>query len=204
MDALYVSMVTTATLGFGDVVPTAGWLRAAVPLQAFIGFALLTAAVTWVLQLYPALIRRRTLAVRLATLHRADPAAVLRSTDGTLAVQVLDGLGTAFAQVRVDLTQYPETYYFRDGTPEASLPAMVPVATGLAATAQEAPSGDVRLAGQVLRSVLDDYAQVVAELFLRGEGAPDDLLRAYAADHGYAGRDGAAARSAPAGRRSRK
>ena len=51
LDALYLSMVTVATLGFGDIVPTDEWLRIAVPVQALLGFALLTAAVTWVLQI---------------------------------------------------------------------------------------------------------------------------------------------------------
>ena len=68
LDALYLSMVTLATLGFGDIVPTAEWLRVAVPLEAMLGFVLLTAAVTWVLQVYPALMRRRALAIRLSLL----------------------------------------------------------------------------------------------------------------------------------------
>ncbi|MFC7876169.1 ion channel [Isoptericola sp. NPDC057391] len=35
-------------VGFGDIVPTTPWLRlATTPLQALIGFALLTAAVSW-------------------------------------------------------------------------------------------------------------------------------------------------------------
>ena len=67
LDALYLSMVTLATLGFGDIVPTEEWLRVAVPLQAMLGFVLLTAAVTWVLQVYPALMRRRALAIRLSS-----------------------------------------------------------------------------------------------------------------------------------------
>ena len=51
LDALYLSLVTLTTLGFGDIVPTAGWLRLATPLEALIGFGLLTAAVPWVLQI---------------------------------------------------------------------------------------------------------------------------------------------------------
>ncbi|RFU19084.1 RHS repeat-associated core domain-containing protein [Geodermatophilus marinus] len=81
VDAVYVSLVTTATLGFGDVVPTAGWLRVVVPLQAIVGFALLTGAVSWVMQMYPALNRRRVFSVRL-------PRAVARAA-------VVGGLATA-------------------------------------------------------------------------------------------------------------
>jgi hypothetical protein len=45
LDSLYVSLVTVATLGFGDIVPTSTSLRLAVPLEALFGFTLLTAAV---------------------------------------------------------------------------------------------------------------------------------------------------------------
>ncbi|MFE7630824.1 potassium channel family protein [Kocuria sp. NPDC057446] len=44
VEALYISFVTLATLGFGDVVATDPWIRLATPLEALTGFALLTAA----------------------------------------------------------------------------------------------------------------------------------------------------------------
>lgn len=185
LDGLYVSVVTTATLGLGDWVPTAGWLRVVVPVQALIGFALLTAAVTWVLQLYPALIRRRSLAVRIATLREVDTAAMLASPDGTLAVQVLDGLASSFAQSRVDVTQYAETYYFRDYSADAALPAMVTVAADLADEARRAPSGDVRLAGDLVAHALDDYLSVLDQQFLGVDGDGAERMRAYAGDHGF-------------------
>ena len=189
LDAVYVSLVTTATLGLGDYVPTAGWLRVVVPVQALIGFALLTAAVTWVLQLYPALVRRRTLAVRIGSLREIDTAAMLASPDGTLAVQVLDGLASSFAQARVDVTQYAETYYFRDQSADAALPAMVAVAADLAEAAGRAPAVDVRLAGDLVAQAVDDYLAVVGEQFLGVEGPVAERMRAYAADHGF-GADG--------------
>ncbi|WP_209307556.1 potassium channel family protein [Geodermatophilus sp. DF01-2] len=185
LDAVYVSLVTTATLGFGDIVPTAAWLRVVLPIQAFIGFALLTAAVTWVLQLYPALIRRRTLAVRLATLREVDTAAMLTSPDGTLAVQVLAGLADSFAQARVDVTQYAETYYFREYSADAALAAMVTVAADLADAASRAPSVDVRLAGDLVAHAVDDYLAVLGQQFLGVDGDAADRMRAYAADHGF-------------------
>lgn len=67
-DALYLSLVVGATLGFGDIVPVSGWLRLVTPLEALMGFALFTASVTWILQIYPALATRRALAIRLRLL----------------------------------------------------------------------------------------------------------------------------------------
>ena len=54
-EALYISMVTLSTVGFGDIVAAHPLLRLVVALQAVTGFGLLTATVTWILQTFPAL-----------------------------------------------------------------------------------------------------------------------------------------------------
>ena len=141
LDALYLSMVTLATLGFGDIVPTAEWLRIAVPLQAMLGFVLLTAVVTWVLQVYPALTRRRALAIRLSLLRRADAVRTLAEEDVPMAANLLEDLAGEVVQSRVDLTQYAETYYFRDGEESASLPANIAMAVELARAAERSHTG---------------------------------------------------------------
>lgn len=185
LDAVYLSLVTVATLGFGDVVPSADWLRIAVPVQALIGFALLTAAVTWVLQVYPSLIRRRALAVRLALLRRVPSDDLLGDPDSALAAPLLESLAADLVQARVDVTQYAETYYFRDGDEEASLPAMIGVAADLAAAGREAPRRDVRVAAGLLGSAVDDFARVVDEQFLDVQGSTADVLESYATAHDY-------------------
>ncbi len=63
LDALYVSMVAISTLGFGDVVVQDPALRWLAPLEALLGFSVITAAITWITQIYPVLSRRRSLAV---------------------------------------------------------------------------------------------------------------------------------------------
>jgi hypothetical protein len=185
LEALYLSMVTLATLGFGDIVPTEEWLRVAVPLQAMLGFVLLTAAVTWVLQVYPALVRRRVLAIRLSLLRRADAVRVLAEEDVPMAANLLEDLAGELVQIRVDLTQYPETYYFRDGEESASLAASIGTAAQLAHVAQRSPRADMRFAGKLLDTALGDFAGRLDEHFLRVGGSPQAVLAAYAADHGH-------------------
>lgn len=68
--ALYLSTVTLTTLGYGDITPKTDLLRVLLPLESLAGFSVLTAAVTWVLSLYPVLDRRRALAHMIAILHR--------------------------------------------------------------------------------------------------------------------------------------
>ena len=186
LDALYLSMVTLATLGFGDIVPTAEWLRVAVPLEAMLGFVLLTAAVTWVLQVYPALMRRRALAIRLSLLHRADAVRVLAEDDVPMAANLLEDLAGEVVQARVDLTQYAETYYFREGEESTSLAATIGTAVQLAHAAERSPRADLRFAGKLLETALTDFAGLLDTHYLRVGGPPQAVLAAYAADHGHA------------------
>ena len=189
LDSLYVSLVTVATLGYGDIVPTYPWLRLLSPLEALIGFALLTAAVSWILQIYPALARRRALAVRLALLERAGCADALREMDSAAASTLLDSLTQEVVRVRVDLTQYAETYYFREADSTASLPARLPYALALASAGQASVRADLRLAARALSGAVEDYAYIlVRQHSIRGDG-PASVLEGYASDHGYGNRD---------------
>ncbi|MFF8942469.1 potassium channel family protein [Streptomyces sp. NPDC014864] len=79
--SVYLSLVTVATLGLGDIAPSADWLRIVAPLEAMVGFVLLTATVSWILGIYPALARRRALALRISQLRRAGPAAGRPASD---------------------------------------------------------------------------------------------------------------------------
>jgi hypothetical protein len=183
-DAMYLSAVTLATLGFGDIVPTTTFLRIVVPTQALIGFALISAAVAWVLQVYPALTRRRSLAVRLAQLRRAPTRELVRSSPSPLAATLLLEVADRLAGLRADLTQYSETYYFRDHDDEASLPTMFGVALDLAEEARSSPDPDVRYAGSLLDVAVEDYLSVVDGHFLEVGGSAREISAAYAGDHG--------------------
>ncbi|MET9131438.1 MULTISPECIES: potassium channel family protein [Streptomyces] len=182
LDSLYLSIVTVTTLGLGDIAPGESWLRLISPLEALVGFALLTATVSWVLEVYPALTRRRILAVRLALLREADPTA--QQIDSTTGALLLDGIANDVVRVRIDFTQYAEAYYFHDGEDNASLAAMADHALTLARLGQAARRPDVRLAGDVLDGALRDLAAVLDQRFLHTGGGPREVFAAYAADHG--------------------
>ena len=183
LDALYLSMVTMSTLGFGDIVPAAGWLRIATPLEALFGFALLTVAVSWVLQIYPALTRRRVLAIRLSSLRRADVLAGLPNADSALLPTVLERLSTDIIQAQVDLSEYSETYYFRDDDPDSSLAAALPYAAELARIGATSSRPDMRLAANLLNRALEDFAGVLKDRFQHSGLTMSEVLAAYANDH---------------------
>jgi hypothetical protein len=185
LDAIYISMVTMSTLGFGDITPAAAWLRLAAPLEAFFGFALLTVAVSWVLQIYPALTRRRVLAIRLSSLRRSDVLAGLQDADSALLPGVLEHLSTDIIQAQVDLSEYSETYYFRDDDPNASLAAGLPYAAELARVGATSSRADMRLAANLLSYALEDLAGVLRDRFRHTGLTLSDVFAAYAADHGH-------------------
>jgi hypothetical protein len=163
-EAVYISLVTLSTLGFGDVVPTDGWLRMALPLEAVTGFALLTAAVSWFLQIYPALARRHMLAIRLELLQKAGYGRSLDQAGGTGSSRMLEILARDIIQMRVDLLQNPETFYFHEAGPEVLRPAPLAHAYMLGRRARQSGHQDLRLAGELLGAALDDLAA-----FLRHE-----------------------------------
>ena len=181
------AVATVATLGLGDITPGEGWLRLVSPLEALVGFALLTATVSWVLAIYPALSRRRVLAIRLALLR--DTGLTTGRLDSTAGALLLDSLATEVVRVRIDFTQYAEAYYFHDGEDHSSLAATVGHAVVLARLGQAAGRPEVRLAGDLLSGALQDLAAILDQRFLHTGGTPTEVFAAYAADHG---RDGLA------------
>jgi hypothetical protein len=176
VDALYLSLVVGATLGFGDLVPVVGWLRLVVPLEALMGFVVFTASVTWILQIYPALAQRRGLAVRLRLLTDQDPEAA------ALPASVLHGLAAGIVTTRIDLQQHTETYYFHD-TRATSLAAVLPATLGLGRAAADDADPQLRLAGTVLCRAIDELTAVLDHQYLDTGGTPQEIIAAYGRDH---------------------
>ncbi|OEJ49571.1 potassium channel family protein [Streptomyces agglomeratus] len=184
LDAVYISIVTMATLGLGDIAPADGWLRILGPLEAVVGFALLTATVTWVLGIFPALARRRAVALRISQLRRADMSE--RALSPPHAATMLQGLISDLAHVCVDFRQYTESYYFHDGDENTSLAANIMYLASLAERLPDAAGPDTSLARELLGVSLHDLAVTLDERFLHTGGSTWQVLTRYAQDHGRA------------------
>ncbi|MEU6865613.1 potassium channel family protein [Streptomyces sp. NPDC046876] len=182
LDALYISLVHVSTLGLGDIAPAEGWLRILAPMEAVVGFVLLTATVSWTLGIYPALARRRALALRLWHLSCTHPTTEQIDTDAGAAV--IDSLAAGISVIAVDFMQYAESYYFHDGDDRTSLARNLAYADNLAGQAAGARHPDVRLAGAALRAALEDLAVILDERFLHTSGTPREVFDAFAQDHG--------------------
>ena len=181
-DSLYLSLVTIGTLGFGDIVPTSPFLRLVVPLEALFGFMLLTAAVSWVLQIYPALHRRRVLALQLSTLRKARRANPDLDVD-SIPAGVLARLADAVVEARNDFTQYGATYYFRDLEADAALASSLDYAIQLSSEAADSGQPRTRLAGALISAAVESLADLLNQEFLGLDGDTEAVIRGYAEDH---------------------
>lgn len=183
LDAVYISMVTISTLGFGDVFPTSDWLRIVNPLEALFGFALLTVAMSWILQVYPALARRKAFAIRLTLLRDADSIGAITTLDASTASRLLDDLSAGLVSVRVDISDYPETYYFREDERSTSLAANLGYTAELAYAASASEHPGVRHSADVLIRSLDDFAAMLDAKFLHTGASTPEVLVAYSSEH---------------------
>lgn len=195
LEALYLSLVTLATLGFGDIVPTSGPLRILVPLEALIGFGLFTAAVSWLLSIYPALSRRQVLAheVNLVRESEREVGSVLEELSADAADRLLVSLTSQLLTVQGDLVQFPVTYYFHNSDERFALPGVMPYLVRLAESAERGDRPpEVRLRARMLHAAIDDFSTTVASYFLDLPPSPTDaILAAYARDQRHAPRKGA-------------
>ncbi len=190
VDALYLSLMTMTTLGYGDITPSTGWLRILATLQALTGFGLLTASVTWVLSLYPAFYRRQSLAQEITLVGESerDHGDLFDGTSADATDRTLKALTSGMVGVQGDLVRFPVTYYFHNTDGRASLSAVMPYLLGLAkrATGEQRPP-EVRRRGAMLRGAIEDFAATLAPRFIGSPGSSsnstEEVLEAYARDN---------------------
>lgn len=181
---LYFSFEMLTTLGLGDIAPQSPWLRMLVSFHALVGFALVTASVSWIVLLFPALARIRVVARRASLWAEAEQASGVNLVDAE-AETFLSELALDVTRVRVDLIHFPILYYFYSTNPRVNLAASLLLAVRFAEEARRQPCPSrVRLAAAALRGALDDVGHVLSDRFLQEPAAnPDAALTAYAHEH---------------------
>jgi voltage-gated potassium channel Kch len=187
LEAVYVSMVTLSTVGFGEIVAGGPALRLLTASQAVTGFGLLTATVSWILQMYPALSRRRALAHELNLFREASGPEGLASLDVRHAAGLLESLARSVAAVSIDLVSFYESYYFHEKAQRGSLPETVSYAQQLAGEAGRSDDRDLRFAGRMLHSALEDLAEVLRGRFGHPGETSSAVFDSYTMHHRHRG-----------------
>ncbi|WP_427017681.1 potassium channel family protein [Pseudarthrobacter sp. P1] len=182
-EAIYISMVSLSTVGYGEIVPATPLLRFVAASQAVTGFGLLTATVSWILQTYPALSRRRALAHDLNLFREAAGPRGAAALEPRHAADLLESLARNVATVSIDLLAFNETYYFHEAEQRGSLPATIAYAQQLASDAQNSTNADLRFAGRMLHAALDDLAEVLRGKFGHAGLTSLAVFQSYEAHH---------------------
>jgi voltage-gated potassium channel Kch len=190
VEALTFSMVALTTLGLGDVIPAEPWIRALSPLEALTGFALLSASVSWFMQLYPALARRRAFAIELTAMHEAGVTTELDRLGSADAVATVRSVTQSLAAVTADLVQNTEIFYFAERDARLSAAGALAFTIDLRDAALASNSPELRTAGMVLERVIDELVRVLRAQYphVRGE-SPAEVLDHVASSHGHSADD---------------
>jgi hypothetical protein len=184
--AVTVSLDTITTLGSTDVTLTHGWLRLIAPLEALLGFGLLTASVSWLLLLYPVLSRRRSLAYEIHLLRKAEQemGVTPERLDAPAAERLYAELTSRLVAVERDLVAFPISYYFAEADERFALAAVAPHLLDLAERGcEEDVPMQARLRAQLLLDALEDFAASVARRPHSARGSTRSTVEAYASDH---------------------
>ncbi|MFF2345040.1 ion channel [Pseudarthrobacter sp. NPDC058119] len=182
-EALYISLVALSTAGFGEIVAVHPVLRLVMAFQAVAGFGLLTATVSWILQTYPALSRRRALAHQLNLFREAAGPAGIAALEARHAAALLESMAENVASVSIDLLSFHETYYFHEVEQRGSLPATLAYAHQLASEAQDSDNTELRFAGRMLYAALEDLAGVLRGKFGHVGDTSSDVFDHYELHH---------------------
>lgn len=183
-ESVTMSLVALTTLGLGDVVPAQPVLRLVSPLEALMGFALLSASVSWFMQLYPALARRRAFGLQIESLRRSRTAEEMEAFSDERAASIIDRVTESLAVLTADLVQNSEIFYFADESRRLSAPQAMEYVLELRDVAEGSPRAAVRSAGRALAVIVDELADLLKAQYphVRGEST-DEVVTDVAVAH---------------------
>ena len=162
--ALYSSATDLTTLGIGDLLPASAGARTVVAAEAVAGVATVSAAISYVLSVYPLATQTRAYALLLSDLG-------LRTPEGALAyLRAAGDSGLADVHERLinghqSLRRLSVLYYFDTGRDRESVGRMLETASVLCAIARWAPPRELTTYGHhvarglqaTLRRIRRDY-----------------------------------------------
>jgi hypothetical protein len=179
--AAYFSLEMLTTLGLGEIRPQSTWLRFVVTFEAMIGLGIVTACVTWIVLLYPALSRMRLLARKVTLLAAAEKNTGITPADEYVFIQ----LGEQVVRTQIDLTYFPIIYYFASDHRRSSLTCALPLLVNFCDEGiRKNDSERLHFAASMLHGAVEDLSRLIGDRFLRmGPASLDSVLKAFAAEN---------------------
>ncbi len=163
---VYFSFGALCTFGTFDLNPRTDWLRLIVAAEGLIGISMITASVSWLVLLYPALERQRYIARHVSLLEEAEKKSGLSSVT-EFGAPFLMRLSRELLQVRLDVWLFPISLYFYALQPEFTLAAALPKAQRFAREGMTLErSTEIKLAATQLDISVRELCRTIAERVL--------------------------------------
>ncbi len=159
---LYFSVGSLCTFQTFDLNPKTDWLRLIVAFQGLVGISMITASVSWLVLLYPALSRQRATARWLTLAQEAEERSGLRIEEHDPAFLIL--LEQQIIQARLDMVLFPILLHFYALTPAYTLALALPTACRYAREGADIDQPmHTRLAATKVQLALEDLARTIGE-----------------------------------------
>lgn len=179
LQALYFSLGSFDTFQTFSLDPKPSWLRLVVVVEGLIGVSMITASISWMMVLYPALSRMRKFARRTAVLLQSEKRTGLSLVEN-LGTSILTELTHGVIQFRLDIVFAPILLNFYTTEEAATISHFLPEILRLAAESNRESSPEpVRLTGSQLQLALELLAQTLTERVVRSD--PADLKATFEA-----------------------
>jgi hypothetical protein len=181
---VYFSLELMTTLGLGDYAPIPTWVRLLAVFEALVGFAILTASVSSIVLVHPALGRMQTLARRISVVVRAKKDGKFSLTEPG-ATRWLEVLAADLVRTRVDLIHFPIVYYFHAAEDHASLPRALPFLVEFVNDVSSNKNNeDLRQSAALVSIALKDLAETLQKRFVQAESSDyEAVFQAYLQHH---------------------
>ncbi|MGI4756792.1 MAG: hypothetical protein ACRYGF_08080 [Janthinobacterium lividum] len=161
--SIYLSFGALDTFQTFDAELRPDWLRLLITIEGLIGLSMITASVSWLVLLYPALARTRFFAKRISLLRKAEERVQLSLVEH-LGVRVLTELAVGVIQLRLDFILFPILFNFYASDQSASIAFTLPELSRIANNGMaESLPAEVRLAGAQLQVALEELAKTLAK-----------------------------------------
>lgn len=170
LEALYVSGAILTTVGFGDVVATGDALRLTTVVEAASGFGALSAAIAYVLSVYPLTTELRSTGLQLADHRILEFSGAVRAVR-TSGPAVLASLVREMTEAHEHLRRFPVLYYFESGDKEEPLSSLLRGGAMLLVALRCADPDAVPQApmyGDVMEAILDRLLEDLERDFVGG------------------------------------
>ena len=164
--SLYFSLGAFDTFQTFNLSPQTNWLRLVISVEGLIGISMITASVSWLVLLYPALARTRLFARHISSLIEAEKR-VRVSAVPALGAPLLIELAEGVLQFRLDIILFPILLNFYSSNEGSTLASLLPELHHMATQAlSEEASSSIAFAGQWLQVTLEDLSHVLAQRVL--------------------------------------